>query len=47
MKLPDTLKTEKTELSEAEWDILKNQIIESLTCLIYTGLKKVIQSMPT
>ncbi len=33
MKLPDTLKTEKTELPEEEWKIVKNQIIESVDML--------------
>ena len=33
MKLPDTLKTEKPEMPEAEWEMVKNQIIESLTML--------------
>lgn len=33
MKLPDTLKTEKPEISEKEWEIVKNQIIESITML--------------
>jgi uncharacterized protein (TIGR00255 family) len=33
MKLPDTLKTEKPELSESEWEIVKNQIVESVTML--------------
>jgi len=33
MKLPDTLKTEKQEMPEAEWEIVKNQIIESVTML--------------
>ncbi|MGA2405982.1 MAG: DUF1732 domain-containing protein [Bacteroidales bacterium] len=33
MKLPDTLKTEKPEMPEAEWEIIKNQIIESITML--------------
>jgi uncharacterized protein (TIGR00255 family) len=33
MKLPDTLKTEKPEMSEEEWDIVKNQINESITML--------------
>lgn len=33
MKLPDTLKTEKPELPEAEWDIVRNQIIESVIML--------------
>jgi uncharacterized protein (TIGR00255 family) len=52
MKLPDTLKTEKPELSEDEWDSVKTQIIESITMLdlyrieegnsIMTDLKKCI-----
>ncbi|MEI8224811.1 MAG: DUF1732 domain-containing protein [Bacteroidota bacterium] len=52
MKLPDTLKTEKPEISEKEWEIVKNQIIESITMLdlyrieegnsIMTDLKKCI-----
>jgi uncharacterized protein (TIGR00255 family) len=33
MKLPDTLKTEKPEMPEAEWEIVRNQIIESITML--------------
>ena len=33
MKLPDTLKTEKPEMPEAEWEMIKNQIIESITML--------------
>jgi uncharacterized protein (TIGR00255 family) len=33
MKLPDTLKTEKHEMPEAEWDLVKNQIIESINML--------------
>jgi uncharacterized protein (TIGR00255 family) len=33
MKLPDALKTEKPELPEAEWDLLKTQITESLNAL--------------
>jgi len=33
MKLPDTLKTEKPEMSEAEWEIVRKQIIESVTML--------------
>jgi uncharacterized protein (TIGR00255 family) len=33
MKLPDTLKTEKPEMPEAEWEMVKNQIIESITML--------------
>jgi len=52
MKLPDTLKTEKPELSEAEWENVRNQINESITMLdlfrieegisIMTDLKKCI-----
>jgi uncharacterized protein (TIGR00255 family) len=52
MKLPDTLKTEKPEMSEAEWEIVRTQIIESVTMLdlyrieegnsIMTDLKKCI-----
>jgi uncharacterized protein (TIGR00255 family) len=33
MKLPDTLKTEKAELPESEWEIVKEKIIESVTML--------------
>jgi uncharacterized protein (TIGR00255 family) len=33
MKLPDTLKTEKPEISEEEWEIVKNQITESIKML--------------
>ncbi len=33
MKLPDTLKTEKPEISEDEWEIVKNQILKSITML--------------
>jgi uncharacterized protein (TIGR00255 family) len=33
MKLPDTLKTEKPEMPEAEWEMVKNHIIESITML--------------
>jgi uncharacterized protein (TIGR00255 family) len=33
MRLPDALKTEKPELSEAEWDLLKSKIFESLNVL--------------
>jgi uncharacterized protein (TIGR00255 family) len=33
MKLPDTLKTEKPEMPEVEWEIVKKQIIESITML--------------
>jgi uncharacterized protein (TIGR00255 family) len=52
MKLPDTLKTEKPDMSEAEWEIVRTQIIESVTMLdlyrieegnsIMTDLKKCI-----
>jgi uncharacterized protein (TIGR00255 family) len=52
MKLPDTLKTEKPEMPEAEWEIVRNQIIESITMIdlyrieegnsIMTDLKKCI-----
>ena len=52
MKLPDTLKTEKPEMPEAEWEIVRNRITESLTMLdlyrieegnsIMTDLKKCI-----
>ncbi len=52
MKLPDTLKTEKAEISEEEWDMIRSQIIESVTMLdayrteegisIMTDLKKCI-----
>jgi uncharacterized protein (TIGR00255 family) len=33
MKLPDTLKTEKPEITEDEWEIVRTQIIESVTML--------------
>jgi uncharacterized protein (TIGR00255 family) len=33
MKLPDTLKTEKTEMPDGEWELIKNQIIESIAML--------------
>jgi uncharacterized protein (TIGR00255 family) len=33
MKLPDALKTEKPDLPEAEWELLKEQIVESLRVL--------------
>lgn len=52
MKLPDTLKTEKPEMPEAEWENVRNQIIESITMIdlyrieegnsIMTDLKKCI-----
>ena len=52
MKLPDTLKTEKPEMPEAEWEFVRKQIVESITMLdlyrieegnsIMTDLKKCI-----
>ncbi|MCU0363032.1 MAG: YicC family protein [Bacteroidales bacterium] len=33
MKLPDTLKTEKPELDESEWALVKEQILESVSML--------------
>ena len=33
MKLPDTLKNEKPEMPEAEWEVVRNQISESVTML--------------
>lgn len=33
MKLPDALKTDRPELPEAEWELVKNQILESLRIL--------------
>jgi uncharacterized protein (TIGR00255 family) len=52
MKLPDTLKTEKREMPEEEWDLTRNKIIESIEMLdlyrieegnsIMTDLKKCI-----
>jgi uncharacterized protein (TIGR00255 family) len=33
MKLPDTLKTEKAEIPEGEWELVKNKISESITML--------------
>lgn len=55
MKLPDTLKTEKTELTDAEWDTIKSQIIESVNMLdlyrmeegksIMSDLKKSIEKI--
>jgi uncharacterized protein (TIGR00255 family) len=33
MKLPDTLKTEKPEMPESEWEIVRNKIIESIAML--------------
>lgn len=55
MKLPDALKTEKPELSEAEWELVRSQITESLSMLdiyrieegksIETDLKKRISGI--
>ena len=55
MKLPDTLKTEKPEISESEWEIVRNQILESVAMLdlyrieegnsIMTDLKKCISKI--
>jgi len=55
MKLPDTLKTEKPEMPEGEWDTVKSQILESITMLdlyrieegssIMTDLKKCISKI--
>jgi len=52
MKLPDSLKTEKPELEEAEWNLVKQQTLESVNMLdlyrieegnsIETDLKKCI-----
>jgi uncharacterized protein (TIGR00255 family) len=57
MKLPDTLKTEKPEMSEEEWSIVKKQILESISMLdlyrieeghsIMTDLKKCIGKILT
>jgi uncharacterized protein (TIGR00255 family) len=33
MKLPDTLKTEKAEISEAEWEVVRSKIMESIDML--------------
>lgn len=33
MKLPDTLKTDKLEIPEDEWDLVKGKIVESITLL--------------
>ena len=33
MKLPDTLKTDKPEIPEEEWELVKNKIIESINML--------------
>ena len=52
MKLPDTLKTDKQEIPEEEWELVKSKIIESINMLdlyrieegnsIMTDLKKCI-----
>lgn len=57
MKLPDTLKTEKTEMPEGEWELVKKQITESIIMLdlyrieegnsIMTDLKKCIGKILT
>jgi len=57
MKLPDTLKTEKTEMPEGEWEIVKDKITESITMIdlyrieegnsIMTDLKKCIGKILT
>jgi uncharacterized protein (TIGR00255 family) len=57
MKLPDTLKTEKPEMPESEWELVKHQIIESIEMLdlyrieegnsIMTDLKKCIGKIVT
>jgi len=57
MKLPDTLKTEKAEMDETEWEIVRNKIIESIDMLhlyrieegksIMTDLKKCIGKILT
>jgi uncharacterized protein (TIGR00255 family) len=33
MKLPDTLKTERQEMPEAEWEMVRNHILESINML--------------
>ena len=53
MRLPDALKTERPELPEAEWDLVRTQILESVSLLdqyrkeegksIESDLKKVYQ----
>jgi uncharacterized protein (TIGR00255 family) len=55
MKLPDTLKTEKPEMPEEEWEMVKKQINESITMLdqyrieegnsIMTDLKKCVSKI--
>lgn len=55
MKLPDTLKSEKAELSETEWELIRNGIEESLIMIdhyridegnsIYSDFKKCIANI--
>ncbi|MCE5345821.1 MAG: YicC family protein [Bacteroidales bacterium] len=55
MKLPDTLKTEKPELSDDEWETVKTHLIESINmldlyrteegCSIMTDFKKCIEKI--
>jgi uncharacterized protein (TIGR00255 family) len=55
MKLPDTLRTEKPEMPENEWEIVKGQIVQSLAMLdlyrieegnsIMTDMKKSIDKI--
>jgi uncharacterized protein (TIGR00255 family) len=40
MKLPDTLKTEKREMPEDEWELAKNKIIESITMLDFYRIEE-------
>jgi uncharacterized protein (TIGR00255 family) len=57
MKLPDTLKTEKPEMPEGEWEMVKFHILESITMLdlyrieegysIIADLKKCISNILT
>jgi len=57
MKLPDTLKTEKTEMPEGEWEMVRDKITESITMIdlyrieegnsIMTDLKKCIGKILT
>ena len=47
MKLPESLKTEKLELSDEEWTSVAGKIADSLICLTFTGWKKENQSRRT
>ncbi len=57
MKLPDTLKTERAEMADTEWEIVREQVIESITMLdvyrieegnsITSDLKKCIDKILT